>query len=109
MTATPLSTALVRAYALGHPAFVLTCFYLVSRTAYTGFELAGIILSAGFLGGAAFNVGHELCHRRNRVDGALATIALCSVSYPTFKIEHIGHHHKWAATAADPSSAGRGA
>jgi alkane 1-monooxygenase len=43
------------------------------------------------------------------VDAALATVLLCSVSYPSFQIEHVAHHHKWVGTDADPSSATTGA
>lgn len=102
---TPSSTLLIRCYALYHTSFVVGCCILVAHRNYSPLELTGIILTVGFLGGAALNVSHELCHRPGAIDGALATILLCSVSYPTFKLEHVGHHHKWAATPLDPSSA----
>lgn len=105
---TSFVTVFTRAYALYHTAIVLAFCYLVSRGGYSTAELIGFTLTAGLLGGAAFNVGHELIHRHTRVDDALARLLLCSVSYPSFQIEHIAHHHKWVATAMDPSSAKQG-
>jgi alkane 1-monooxygenase len=102
------ATAFARVYAVYHAAMVLAFCYLVSSRAYSTAELVGFTVTAGLLGGAAFNVGHELIHRHTPIDDALARMLLCVVSYPTFQIEHIGHHHKWVATDRDPSSAKAG-
>lgn len=67
------------------------------------------IFSLGYVGGVlAINVAHELIHRRNRFDRIVGGLLLCSVSYVTFKVEHVRGHHVWVATDRDPSSARRG-
>jgi alkane 1-monooxygenase len=105
---TPFAKYFARSYALYHITMVLAFCYLVSHRHFSTAELVGFTITAGLLGGAAFNVGHELIHRHTRVDDGLALFLLCIVSYPGFQIEHIAHHHKWVATDQDPSSARAG-
>lgn len=100
--------AFTRVYAIYHPTIVLVFCVLIARRAPPTSELIGFAITVGLLGGAAFNVGHELIHRHTRIDDALARLLLCSVGYPTFQIEHIAHHHKWVATDRDPSSSPAG-
>jgi alkane 1-monooxygenase len=97
-----------RAYAVYHTAMVVLICHLVATGSHAWWEAVGMTLTTGLLGGTAFNTGHELIHRKHRLDAALATMLLCSVGYPTFQIEHVAHHHKWVATERDPSSAPRG-
>lgn len=67
------------------------------------------IASLGYVGGVmAINVGHELIHRKSRLDRTIGGLLLSSVNYATFKIEHVRGHHVWVATEHDPSSARRG-
>ncbi|MBY6204984.1 alkane 1-monooxygenase [Halomonas denitrificans] len=67
------------------------------------------IASLGYVGGVmAINVGHELIHRKSRLDRTVGGLLLSSVNYATFKIEHVRGHHVWVATEHDPSSARRG-
>lgn len=67
------------------------------------------LLSLGYVGGVlAINVGHELIHRRSRIDRTVGGLLLSSVNYATFKIEHVRGHHVWVATEHDPSTARRG-
>lgn len=106
--ATRFAIRLTRAYAVYHPTIVAVACGMVAHGDHAWWELLGFTLTLGLLGGAAFNVGHEIIHRGSRIDAALATLLLCSVGYPTFQIEHLAHHHKWAASEHDPASAPRG-
>lgn len=67
------------------------------------------VASLGYVGGVmAINVGHELIHRKSKLDRIIGGLLLSSVNYATFKIEHVRGHHVWVATKHDPSSARRG-
>ncbi|MEI6950067.1 alkane 1-monooxygenase [Paraflavisolibacter sp. H34] len=69
-------------------------------------DRAGRILTMGlFCGTSAITVGHELGHRVNRFDKAMANISLITTLYMHYLIEHIKGHHKVVATHDDPSSA----
>lgn len=68
--------------------------------------LVGWIISTGYVGGIlAINVGHELIHKRSRLERAAGGILLSTVSYATFKVEHVRGHHVHVSTPEDPSSA----
>jgi alkane 1-monooxygenase len=69
-------------------------------------DITGRILSMGILCGVfGINVAHELGHRNNKFEQALAKISLLSSLYTHFFIEHNKGHHKNVATPNDPSSA----
>jgi alkane 1-monooxygenase len=69
-------------------------------------ETAGRICSMGLLCGTfGINVGHELGHRINRFEQAMAKMLLATSLYMHFFIEHNKGHHKHVATPQDPSSA----
>lgn len=63
-------------------------------------------VSAGLMaGGAGFDVGHELMHKRNKFEKFLGHIIYLSLGYDHFAIEHnLGHHYK-VATPRDPATA----
>ena len=64
------------------------------------------IVGMGFLCGVfGINVGHELGHRKNKWEQALAKASLLTSLYIHFFIEHNKGHHKNVATKEDPSSA----
>ena len=66
----------------------------------------GWLISTGVIGGVlAINVAHELIHKPGRLEPLLGGIALTSVGYFGFKIEHLRGHHVRVATPADASSA----
>lgn len=70
------------------------------------FELTGMTLSMGILTGTfGINVAHELGHRANRLEQALAKVLLMPALYMHFFIEHNLGHHKHVATDLDPASA----
>lgn len=67
---------------------------------------AGRICSMGLLCGTfGINVGHELGHRVNQFEQALAKASLLTSLYMHFFTEHNKGHHKNVATPQDPSSA----
>ena len=68
------------------------------------YESLGIVLSVGILGGTGINVAHELMHRKNKWDKALAELLTWSVTYTHFCVEHIYGHHKKVATPNDPAT-----
>lgn len=71
--------------------------------------VVGFIVSLGVIGGIlAINTGHELVHRRSRVERTLGGMLLASVCYGVFKVEHVLGHHLNVATSADPATARRG-
>ena len=53
-------------------------------------------------------VSHELMHKENKLDRALATIILIKNCYLHFALEHTQGHHKNVATPLDPASAPKG-
>ena len=73
-------------------------------------EQAGLILSLGTCsGGMGIVVSHELIHRiNNRLEPFLGRIALASVLYMHWAIEHIAGHHRTVATPEDPATARKG-
>ena len=72
----------------------------------TWVEYTGRILSMGLLCGVfGINVAHELGHRTNKFEQALAKCLLLTSLYLHFFIEHNKGHHKRVATPNDPSSA----
>ncbi|MGB0647691.1 MAG: alkane 1-monooxygenase, partial [Bradymonadia bacterium] len=69
------------------------------------YEMAGVILSTGILGGTGINVAHELMHRKGKLDRALAELLTWFVTYTHFCVEHVYGHHKQVATPNDPATA----
>jgi len=72
------------------------------------FSLLGLALSTGLINGIAINTGHELGHKKTRIERRLAKIVLAVVGYGHFYIEHNKGHHKDVATPEDPASARMG-
>jgi alkane 1-monooxygenase len=76
---------------------------------YETWELVGASLSTGICCGAiGINLGHELGHRRGRLDRFVAKVSLLSSLYLHFFIEHNRGHHANVGTPGDPASARRG-
>ena len=85
----------------------LFCFlYQVSFVPQPSIDIAGKTLVMGLLCGTfGINVGHELGHRVNKGEQAMAKLLLLTSLYLHFFIEHNRGHHKHVATPHDPSSA----
>jgi alkane 1-monooxygenase len=74
-----------------------------------GAELVGAAFSVGLCcGGVAINIGHELGHRKRKVEQRMAQALLLTSLYVHFFIEHNRGHHSRVSTDEDPASARRG-
>lgn len=78
----------------------------IDSPALSTMDKIGRIGTMGLLCGTlGINVGHELGHRKNRIEQFLASASLMISLYMHFSIEHNRGHHKRVATPEDPSSA----
>ncbi len=68
-------------------------------------EMLGLALSIGIVGGGGINTAHELGHKKEALERWLAKITLAQVFYGHFFVEHNKGHHKNVATPNDPASA----
>lgn len=71
-------------------------------------ESIGLVLSLGFVAALSINTGHELGHKRGRLDQWLSRVALAVAAYGHFRIEHNLGHHVHVATPEDSASARMG-
>jgi len=67
-----------------------------------------LALSTGLVGGFCINAGHELGHKKTRIERILAQWVLAPTAYGHFVIEHNRGHHRDVATPQDPASARMG-
>lgn len=67
-----------------------------------------LALSTGLVGGFCINAGHELGHKKTRIERILAQWVLAPTAYGHFVIEHNRGHHRDVATPTDPASARMG-
>jgi alkane 1-monooxygenase len=67
--------------------------------------LLAIGLTVGVAGGLGINTGHELGHKKNRIDRLASKLALAVPFYGHFSIEHNAGHHAQVATPEDSASA----
>jgi alkane 1-monooxygenase len=72
------------------------------------YHAIGLAMTMGFIGGFGINLGHELGHKTNRLEGWLARLALAPTAYGHFVIEHNRGHHRHVATPNDSASARMG-
>ncbi len=68
----------------------------------------GLSVIAGLASGLGINTGHELGHKKSRLERNLAKIVLAVPAYGHFWIEHSRGHHRDVATPEDPASARMG-
>lgn len=64
----------------------------------------GVIIGQGIYASSIINVAHELGHRQSAIAKIHAKVALVSVSYMHFIIEHNRGHHVHVATPLDPAT-----
>ena len=88
-------------------AFVYGAWFCL-RTPLTGAGQLAVVMTTGMVGGFCINLGHELGHKKSRLERWLAKIVLAPTFYGHFTIEHNRGHHRDVATAADPASARMG-
>ncbi|AQG81364.1 alkane 1-monooxygenase [Spirosoma montaniterrae] len=99
---------LVYSYPYIHYALLLWGSYVLVTLPMTIGQQLGLMVSIGLHAGAIINVAHELGHRSSRVAQFHAKMALLSVSYMHFLIEHNRGHHVHVATPLDPATSRRG-
>ena len=79
--------------------------WLVLSGALTGWEAVVGTVSIGVMTAAGgINIAHELMHRKDPRERALAEILMGSVTYTHFCIEHVYGHHRHVATPLDAAS-----
>ena len=80
-----------------------TC-YVLSADSLTSFQLLGLFVSQGIYSGTIINVAHELGHRKSSLARIHSKVALISVCYYHFIVEHNRGHHVHVATPKDPAT-----
>jgi alkane 1-monooxygenase len=86
--------------------FLLFYFLLNLNEDLSSFTYWGRISAMGLMCGVVgINVGHELGHRRSKLEQNLAKLLLSSSLYVHFFIEHNFGHHRNVATPEDPATA----
>ncbi len=78
--------------------------YMLATEPLTGVQGFRLMISIGVFGGTIINIAHELGHRSGRMAQFHAKLALASVSYMHFFIEHNRGHHVHVATPNDPAT-----
>jgi alkane 1-monooxygenase len=68
----------------------------------------GLAVVAGITSGLGINTGHELGHKKSRLERTLAKIVLAVPVYGHFWIEHNRGHHRDVSTPEDPASSRMG-
>jgi alkane 1-monooxygenase len=68
----------------------------------------GLVMATGGVGGFCINIGHEIGHKRARLERWLARLILAPTGYTHFTIEHNIGHHRDVATPADSASSRMG-
>lgn len=64
----------------------------------------GMVLGCGIMGALGINCAHELLHKRNQYERAVAQLSLLCSAYLHFMIEHTVGHHTKVATPEDPAT-----
>ncbi|MEE2788224.1 MAG: alkane 1-monooxygenase [Myxococcota bacterium] len=96
--------ALVRGWFFTQAALVCFVMYRIATGDFSAIEMVGLVVSVGIVGGAGINVAHELMHRKEKLDKALAEALMTCVSYTHFCVEHVFGHHKHVSTPHDPAT-----
>jgi alkane 1-monooxygenase len=68
----------------------------------------GLVLSLGVFSACIINIAHELGHRQSPIAKFHSKMALMTVSYMHFFIEHNRGHHVHVATPLDPATSKKG-
>jgi alkane 1-monooxygenase len=76
----------------------------VGTQALSVWAILAVALSVGFYSGSAITVGHELGHKKEKLERWLAKIVLAVPAYGHFWVEHNRGHHRDVATPEDPAS-----
>ena len=88
-------------------AFLSNAYFVGTRDLpWTG--ILTMALNTGILCGFGINLGHELGHKKSRLERDLATAVLAMGAYGHFAIEHNRGHHRHVATPEDCASSRMG-
>jgi alkane 1-monooxygenase len=82
--------------------------WFVGTQDLTWYQIIITSFSSALICGFGLNLGHELGHKKNKVDRTLAKIVLALGAYGHFFIEHNKGHHRDVATKEDPASSQMG-
>jgi alkane 1-monooxygenase len=87
--------------------FVFSAWFVMRTPLGWGGWIA-MAMTTGAIGGYCINLGHELGHKRTRLERWLAKVALAPTFYGHFTLEHNRGHHRDVATFADSASSRMG-
>jgi len=88
-------------------AFIFSAWFVV-RYELPWYGVLAMVFTTGGVGGYCINLGHELGHKRSRLERWLAKFVLAVTGYGHFSIEHNRGHHRDVSTPGDPASARMG-
>ena len=96
-------------YGIGHVLVVPLVLVLVARGGLTVLEIVGAGFSLASMAGTVGGLGgHELMHKRSRVDRALGIAIYATSSYGHFITSHVGGHHVNVGLRKDWGTSRRG-
>ena len=87
--------------------FLFNVIFLATHDLYWLHWLA-VAITTGSLLGFGLNLGHEMGHKKRKLDKALALFTLSLGGYGHFSIEHNRGHHRDVATPEDPATSRMG-
>jgi alkane 1-monooxygenase len=82
--------------------------YFVGTVALPWYGVLAIAVNTGILCGFAINLGHELGHKKSKLERNLATSVLAMGAYGHFAVDHNRGHHRHVATPEDCASSRMG-
>ncbi|MFN4264564.1 MAG: alkane 1-monooxygenase [Aquabacterium sp.] len=82
--------------------------YLAGTLDLAWYDMLGLMIGVGIVGGFGINTGHELGHKKAKFDRWLARICLAQTAYGHFYVEHNRGHHKNVSTPLDPATSRMG-
>ena len=87
---------------------LIVCAWWAATQPLSWWAFAGIAIVAGMTSGLGINTGHELGHKKSKLERTLAKIVLAVPFYGHFWIEHNRGHHRDVSTPEDPASSRMG-
>jgi len=87
---------------------LIVCAWWAATQHLSWWAFAGIAIVAGMTSGLGINTGHELGHKKSKLERTLAKIVLAVPFYGHFWIEHNRGHHRDVSTPEDPASSRMG-
>lgn len=91
-----------------HFVTLIGCAWWAGTQELAWWSFIGFAVVTGITSGLGINTGHELGHKKSRLERTLAKIVLAVPAYGHFWIEHNRGHHRDVATPEDPASARMG-